>query len=423
MGILYTCFFVFFRSRKDKRNIDHIDGGLGSPRRRPSNEIDHRSASRVLEDAALPLNSQLLSPSSQDFEVPSMPILRNSVASLQSRLNQVNLNAASSFANLQEFIEAQNTRQQLNNEGVPFSEISSSIPNQQFNETGAFCSLEHARENSRRLNMDYHNGTTENEPPSSTVLKRNTGAIKRTYTTSQGSVNAPVFSTNYQRNIHSATSHLSSSNPSNNTETSKLSSVFPTSMSNSDSETIYKSSKQQSGQDSSRNYNCVGRRPGFQEDFQVPCSTTSSMTRSRIRGINETEDNSVFRHGEETECDDSNALRGVAFNNCQSSGSSHSSSSQNTSNVEVHSFGPGKNQLKESCFQIRKCPKYQTKTGARSPLLETTAVAAAAAVAAVAQNSPLQCNPHRSSSMKSQSGNCQRAVNKNNQDYTVLNHM
>ncbi|XP_034243260.1 uncharacterized protein LOC117646443 isoform X3 [Thrips palmi] len=410
-------------SRKDKRNIDHIDGGLGSPRRRPSNEIDHRSASRALEDAALPLNSQLLSPTSQEFEVPSMPILRNSVASLQSRLNQVNLNAASSFANLQEFIEAQNTRQQLNNEGVPFSEISSSVSNQQFNETGAFCSLDHARENShsRRLNMDYHNGTTENEPPSSTVLKRNTGAIKRTYTTLQGvASNAPAFSTNYQRNIHSATTHPSSGALSNNAETSKLSSVFP--MSNSDSEAIYKSSKQQSGQDTGRTYNCIGRRPGFQEDLQVPCSTTSSMTRTRIRGINETEDNSIFRHGEETECDDSSALRSVGFNNCQSSASSHSSSSQNMSNVEIHGFGPGKNQLKESCFQIRKCPKYQTKTGARSPLSDSTAVAAAA-VAAVAQNSPVQCNPHQASSMKSQSGNCQRTVNKNNQDYTVLNHI
>lgn len=402
-------------SRKDKRNIDHIDGGLGSPRRRPSNEIDHRSASRALEDAALPLNSQLLSPTSQEFEVPSMPILRNSVASLQSRLNQVNLNAASSFANLQELIEAQNSRQQLNNEGVPFSEISSSISNQQFNETGAFCSLDHA--NSRRLNMDYHNGTTENELPNSTVLKRNTGAIKRTYTTSQSSVsNAPIFSTSYQRNIHSATGHLSLSSSSNNTETCKLSSVFP--MSNSDSEAMYKSSKQQSGQDTSRNYNCIGRRPGFQEDFQVPCSSTPS----RIQAINETEDNLVFRRGEETECDDATTLRVVGFNNCQSSASSHSSSSQNTSNVEIHGFGPGKNQLKESCFQIRKCPKYQSKTGVRSPLSDTTA-AATAAVAAAAQNSPVECNPHRPSSMKSQPGNSPRAVNKNNQDYTVLNHL
>ncbi|XP_052125378.1 uncharacterized protein LOC113204757 [Frankliniella occidentalis] len=400
-------------SRNDKRNIDFTEGVSASPRRRPSNEIDHRTASRVLEDAALPMNCQLLSPTSQEFEVPAMPILRNSVSGLQTRLSQVNLNAPPSFANLQDFMDTQNTRHQLNNEGVPFSEISTSLSNQQFNEFHVPCSLENVRESSRRLNVDYHNGTTDTEPPSSTVLKRNTGAIKRTYSSSPcSSSNSTSLNPNIQRNIHStpAVSQLSSSNAS----------------CNSHSEALFKSSKLQSGQDCSRNYNCSGRRPGLPEETQMPCSSSSVSSRTRMRGINETDDHTIFQHdhADDTEHEDAPLLRCVGFNNCQSSTSSQSTSSQNTSNVELQSLGPGKNHLKESCFQIRKCPKYQSKSGSRSPLSDTTAVAAAAvAVATVSQNSPSHRNVH-SSSGKSMLSNSQRSVNTNTkEDYAVLNQM
>lgn len=359
-----------------------------------------------------------------------MPILRNSVASLQSRLNQVNFSGSPSFANLQEFIETQNTRHQLNNEGVPFSEISTPLTNQHFNEFGGFCSLDHTRESTRRLNMDFHNGTADDEASISTVPKRNTGAIKRTHTSSQRSVsNSPAFTANYQRNIHtlSATSHLSSSNSSNVSEnsnmTQKLSSVFP--VANSDSDTVFKASKQQSGQESARNFNPLGRRPAFQDDFQIPSSPTSAFSRSRMRDINETDDPLVYRYGDATEYEDSSALRSLGFNNCQSSTSSQSSSSQNTSNIELLSFGSGKNQLKENGFQVRKCPKYQTKSGSRSPLSDTPAAVAGALATGGAHSGPVHVNSHRSISVstKAQTSNRLRTGNKNNQEHPMPNQL
>lgn len=412
--------FLAFRSRKDKRNIDQLDVGVGSPRRRSSNEIDHRLASRVLEDAALPINSQVLTSPPQDFEVPSMPILRNSVVSLQSRLNQVNLNTPPSLVNFQDFIDAQNSRHQLNNEGVPFSEISTSISNQQLNEYGELCSLDHTR----RLNMDFHNGSSEDEVLNATVLKRNTGAIKRTYTVSQGSGSiAPVTTPNYQRNIHSSTpSHISSSNSSSFVETSnmttKLASVFPS----NDSETVFKSSKQQSGQDSSRNFKCSIRRSGLPEDLQNACVSSPTASRLRMHGINETNDHPLYCHREPTEYEDTAIGRSLCLNNSQGSTSSQSSSSQSTSNVDGRgSSASGKNQLKETCFQVRKCPKYQPKAGSILP--DASVAAAAVAIAAVSQSSPTHRNVHNPSSMKLQSGSCSQVAFKNNQDFSVPSQM